>query len=256
MRIPLATAVLLLLLLVGPASADEVIGMGSATTEDGQVVFTLKYRTSLAKTDDESLRIEADVYWQRAIQDVENSGRYRAIFTAVGHVPGEKEDWTRDFVFARRGPGNWHTLEADDRTKLDEPFLRAFFERYDTDALHRLTDATLLYVAPEWEQKTRSETPDMPATRDFDRASFSQVMHRVNFAASSFKHQREILAISVGEDGKTARVESRQTDGGDVLGKHDEVVSRTTDFLELRGRFVLVTKTERVIEKYTKTAAN
>jgi len=210
----------------------------------------------LAKTDDEGLRREADAYWQRAIRDVEASGRVRAIFTAVGHAPGEKQDWSRDFVFARRGPGNWHTLEAEDRTKLDESFVRAFLVRYDADAQHRLTDAMLLYVAPEWEQKTRSETPDMPGTRDFDRATFSQTMQRVNFVASSVKYQRAILAISVGEDGKTARVESRQTVGGDVLGRHDEVVSRATDFVELRGRFVLVTKTERVIEKYSKTAAN
>jgi hypothetical protein len=233
----------------------DVISIGTTTTDDGQVVFALKYRTSLKKDDQAALRKEADAYWQFAVNEVESSGRLRAVFTAVGHVPGEKGDWTADFVFARRGPGNWHTQEPEDRSKIDEPFARAFFERFDLDAQLKLTDAMLLYIAPEWVQRTRSETKGL-VTRDIGRQSLSQGMHLVNFVGQNLTHKREILGIVLGEDGRSARVDSRETDAFDVLGTHREIVSRTADFIELRGRFVLMTKTVKTIEKYEKTAAN
>jgi len=257
MRVVLGAGLLLLMLLIGPASADEIIAIGNATTDEGQVVFTLKYHTSLAKTDDAALRKEADLYWQRAVQDVENSRRLRAVFTAVGHVPGEKEDWTRDFVFARRGPGNWHTLEAEDRTKLDEPFVRVFFERFDADAQRKLTDAMLLYVAPEWVLTTQSEAPNASAQPDMGRADFSRAMHFVLFVASKYKLERKIDRITISKDGLSTEVESHEVEDLDlpVARQHRQTVSRSTDSLELRGRFVLLTKAAAVIEKETETAA-
>jgi len=247
-----------LVFFAGEASAVDlssaIIGIGNDVDGDGKVVFILRYHTYLPMNDAAALRMEADEFWQYIYPDALRSRDVRARLTAVGHVAGEHQDRTVDFVFNRRGYGVWHTQEPEDRTKIDEAFVRAFFERFDVDAQRKLTDALLLYIAPEWVQKMKSKASNFQVRSEFERGELAEVLQGIDYA-QGYKHERRILSILLGEDQRSARVESRQTDSGDALGIHEELVTHTTDFLELRGRFALITKTFKVVEKYERSAS-
>jgi hypothetical protein len=73
-----------------------------------------------------------------------------------------------------------------------------------------------------------------------------------------YRHESEIRQIAIDPDGRGARVDSRELDRTLVhfSEQNSTKLVRTRHYLQIRGNFVLVTKTAYVIEKTKTSSAN
>jgi hypothetical protein len=85
------------------------------------------------------------------------------------------------------------------------------------------------------------------------RTRFTEVMQRVFLVAQEYQHEREILHITIGAEGREARgLTAANSIARGVLqfsGRGSTRVARTGRSLQIRGNFVAVTKTAYVIEE-------
>jgi hypothetical protein len=238
------------------AKPIEVLGTFDSAVDD-QRAFAVKYRTGQALDDGTAVHSEAAMLWQRYFGDAERMGYNRAVFVAVGHAAGAPKDEKADVVFERH-EGAWHMAEVADSTKLDEDYIRAYMGRLDRAEEHKSTSSFLLFLANDWHRTTKSEVEGAKTIADIDRAQFAEVMRRVFLATEEYHHKREIVQIAIDPDGRGARVDSREINRMvmHLSEREATTVARTRHYLQVRGNFVLVTKTSYVIEKTKVSSAD
>ena len=219
----------------------------------------LKYRTSLPLSDMPALRKEVDEIWDRFVMDVEHGGYKTAIISANEPPKGliVTENNSYNFVFEKKDE-SWRTLESNERAqaKLDPDFVKAFVDRVDTALEHNTMNALLLYMANDWTITIVNPGGGTSASQTIDRMNFVSVTYQTFAAASSRRHHREIVDISIAEGGAAAQVESRETEEITVKDQQVAGVERSTDTFELRDNVMLWTKSTSVIESETQTRSN
>ena len=244
------------LLKLGSGSSVEILAVGPLKSTAGWSALTLKYRTQLPLTDVPALRKEADEIWDRFVVDAEHGGYENALISANGPETGSVITTNKSFNFIfQKKDSIWRTLETKDRAnaKLDAAFVTEFVDRLDWLLVHNEINAALLYLASDWTATTTDLTKPPSNPQTIDRMTFATVTRATFAAASRHQHHRDILDISIGEAGNSARVESREIEEITINGRQLGGVEHSIDIFELRGDTMLWTKTTSVIEKRTET---
>jgi len=113
---------------------------------NGWSALNLAYRTKIPSNNIDSLRQEADELWQFFFADAEHSGLSNAIISAVSPPPSTLRT---NFVY-EKADGAWHTLEPNDRKKLDTAFVTELLARLDLYDQNNDVNALLLYLDNNW----------------------------------------------------------------------------------------------------------
>lgn len=255
------------LLLALPASAEQLLKLGSGTSVEilaggplqsaaGWSALMLKYRTQIPLTDVPTLRKEVDEVWDRFVVDAERGGYDNALISANGPETGSVITTNKSFNFVfQKKDRVWRTLETKDRAnaKLDAAFVREFVDRVDWLLIHNEINAALLYLANDWTATVTDLTKSPPSPQTIDRMTFATVTHATLSAATHHQHHRDIIDISINEATDSARVESRETEEVTINGRQIAGVEHSIDIFELRGDVMVWAKTTSVIEKRTET---
>jgi hypothetical protein len=244
------------MLKLGSGSSVEILAVGPLQSTAGWSDLTLKYRTQIPLTDVPALRTEADEIWDRFVVDAERGGYENATVSANGAETGSVITTNKSFNFVfQKKDRIWRTLESKDRAnaKLDAAFVTQFVDRLDWLLIHNEMNAALLYLASDWTATTTDLTKSPSNPQMIDRMTFATVTHATFAAAWHHQHHREILGISIGEAGDSARVESRENEEITINGRQLAGVEHSIDIFELRGDTMLWAKTTSVIEKRTET---
>src|SRR5580658_3335176 len=225
-------------LTLGSGASVEILNVGPLQSTKGWSALVLKYQTSIPLTEMKSLRDEVNEIWDRFEVDVEHGNFQSAIISANEPAKGPivTTNNSYNFIFEKTD-GSWRTLESKERaaTKLDPDFIREFVERVDRTLDHNEMHALLLYLANDWTITIIGPDGDTSGPRIMDRMRFVSETYAAFKAASHRQHHREITAVSVGDEGVSARAESRETEEITVNDRRIAGVERTTDLFELRG---------------------
>jgi tetratricopeptide (TPR) repeat protein len=209
-----------------------ILNMGPLLSPEGWAGLVLVYETALPLEDEAALRREVDEVWQHFIIDVARSRYDKALIVARTSAAARGTRQSTQFGFAARAEG-WIAVERDERAKsgLDAAFVKEFLARFDWLVSNRNGLAASLYLAPDW-----------TATGSANKQAFS--LNRDQFVAAvqqmppGFKHEREIVRTTVAPDGKSALVESRETEIHEQNGTRLKVVGDSVDELVLTGDHV------------------
>jgi len=223
----------------------------------GWSALQLKYRTSLPITDTNSLRNEADELWQRFVIDAEKGGYTSAIISANDSPQGFIVTHNQSFNFVyKKANGAWHTLEAESRERLDRKFVIEFVARLDAADLNSEVNSLALYIADDFVMAMSSEVPGVSLPPKINRAQFATGESATLNASKNHHQHREILGISISKDGLYATVESRESTELEIGNHHFANVVHYQDAFELRGPYMLWTKSNSVTEKQTDVVKN
>jgi ribosomal protein S18 acetylase RimI-like enzyme len=208
--------------------------MAPLVSPDGWTGLVLVYQTALPLDDAPALRREIDQIWQRFVLDVVQSHYDKALIVAQAQAAsGAAAPATTQFRFTAQGDG-WCTAESAERIKagLDAAFVRDFVARFDRLVEQRDGWAAALYLAPDW-RGTATITERGKLVRSvLDRSQFVAAVLVADQQIEDYRHRREISAIAVDPDGRSARIESRET----------ETFRRGVDRIRSDGRSVDVLK--------------
>ena len=211
-----------------------VLSMAPLVSPDGWTGLVLVYQTALPLDDAPALRGEADQIWQRFVLDVVQSHYDKALIVAQAQAAsGAAAPATAQFRFTAQGDG-WCTAESSERIKagLDAAFVRDFVARFDRLVDQRDGWAAALYLAPDW-RGTATITERGKLVRSvLDRSQFVAAVLVADQQIEDYRHRREISAIAVDPDGRSARIESRET----------ETFRRGVDRIRSDGRSIDVLK--------------
>ena len=224
--------------------------MGPVVFTKGPPALMLRYRTATPLSDVPALRVEADELWNRFIVDVERGHYVGAVISANGPDQGHgmiTKGAGYNFIF-KKDDQSWRTLEAGDK-RLDEAFVRAFVGRLDGIFERNQMYALLLYMADDWTVAISKPDDPSAAPQLIDRNTFVTQTSAVLSQAKGLRHTREILKVTVSGDGKTAEVESRETEDFLVNGNKVGDIEHSTDDFRLQDGVMLWTHSKSVREQ-------
>jgi hypothetical protein len=237
---------------LGSGKSVQIISVGPIQFSAGNSALMLKYRTTIPLSDMASLRKEANEIWDRFQIDVEHAGNQQAIVSAnepedgglISHSQGY------NFIFEKKD-GSWRLLEGDGKNpiKLNENFVKEFYDRMDWTYEHNEMNAFLLYLANNY-SGTFTEGTASPQTAD--RMKLAAMTYQTLKATQNYHYQRKILKIHIDNSGTSAQVESQETEQGTVNGHDMNEVEHSIDIIEVRGNSVVVTKTTTSTEDQSK----
>jgi hypothetical protein len=208
---------------------------GPLVTPEGWAGLVLVYETALALDDENALRREVDEIWQHFIVDV-TKARYGKAIIAAKAAPANLSAGrpAAQFLFTS-GKGGWSTSEREGRAAqgLDPQFVRDFIARYDWLVEHHDGVAAALYLAAEWTATLKLTESGKQQTVTLDRNQFVAAVQAVDATIHNYKHQREIVALAVDPDGRSARIESREAETFERGGKSIKMIGTSVDLLTL-----------------------
>jgi hypothetical protein len=246
-------------LTLGSGKSVDILAAGPLQSTHGWTTLILKYRTLIPLGEDAELRREVDEIWDRFVVDVERDGYQTAVITANEPTRGVVATTNKfyGFVFEKRG-GSWRAPESAERVKakLDPAFVTEFLGRLDWLIEHNEMNAAQLYMANGWTATIAQPGSAAPPPQIIDRNRFVAVTHQTFAVAKNLYHHRDITDIAIGDNGTTARVESRETEEMDLNDRHIAGIERSTDSFELQGDAMQWTKTTSIIENQTETRSN
>jgi hypothetical protein len=219
-----------------------VLSMAPLVAPDGWTGLVLVYRTALALDDAPALRREVDQVWQLFVLDVVRSHHDRAMIVAQAPDPGAAAaPSSAQFRFTAQADG-WCASESAERirTGLDAGFVRDFIARFDRLVEQRDGWAAGLYLAPDWRGTATITERGTLVRSTLNRSQFVAAVLVADQQIEDYRHRREITAIAVDPDGRSAKVESRETEtfrrAGDRIrsdGKSVDVLRLIDDHVQL-----------------------
>ncbi len=249
----------------GPAGAGHPVVLNSGKTVDilqvgplfsthGWTALALKYRTQVPIDDLHELRKEVDEIWERFEVDVEAAGHQMAVIMASGPETGWVVTTNRafNFVFEKHG-GSWRGWEGprDAPRRLDEPFVRQLVDRLMWAQQHNNMRALLLHMADDWTLRLGGPKVNPAAPKQVDRRQYVSTLHRVLKIATDRHSEREIVGITIQDEGRAARVVSWAKTQLTINGKRISGEERSTDHFVVQGNYVLWTQSESSIERHS-----
>jgi hypothetical protein len=236
------------LLTLGSGKQVEILSAGPILFGDGKSALVLQYRTQLSMSDLAALRKEADEVWNHFVVDVEKAHYAQAAINAQGPEEGTliKEGRLYSFLYEKQGE-SWRTSEGNHAAplKLDEQNVTEFINRLDWLHDHGEGNALLLYLADDWTGTLPG--PEGPTT--VNRLQLAQDAQQSMGAIEDYHHQRDITKVTVSPDGRSAQVDSRETE----TGIHDftpiNIRETSSDVFEVRGYHILWTKSQTTKEQ-------
>lgn len=225
-RLPLA---------LNSGASVSILSMGPLVSPEGWAGLVLAYETALPLDDTAALRREVDEIWQHFIIDVAKARYGKALI--VAKAPTSSTAPVRPparFLFTVQDNG-WCTAESPDRirTGLDADFVRDFIARYDWLIEHSDGLAASLYLAPAWHATLKVTEQDKEQRSTLDRNQFVATLVAMERLMKDYEHRREIIAITVDPDGKSAKIESREIETVPRAGEKIKTESRSVDVLQL-----------------------
>jgi hypothetical protein len=212
-----------------------VLSMAPLVAPDGWTGLVLNYRTALPLDDAPALRREVDQIWQSFVLDVVRSRHDGAMIVAQApDASGAAAPSSAQFRFTAQADG-WCIAENAERIRagLDAGFVRDFIARFDRLVEQRDGWAAALYLAPDWRGTATITERGKLVRSALDRSQFVAAVLIADQQIEDYRHRREITAIAVDLDGRSARVESRETE---TFRRADERVrsdGRSLDVLRL-----------------------
>lgn len=229
----------------------EILQAGSTRTADGWSGYTLKYRTSLPLEPVAPLRKEADEMWERYADAAEKSGYQNAVISANVFEKGFILTYhkSHSFLFEKRD-GGWRSSDYKDGEsgKIEENFLKEVLDRIDAAYAHKAANALLLYMASDWVIADSQPREGGDRTETLNRAAYLDRIREASAPSVDLKRKRDIVKITVTEDGRGAQVESVVTDAITANGRETSGAGRVIDFFEVRDRALIWTKSARVAQ--------
>jgi hypothetical protein len=212
-----------------------VLSVAPLVAPDGWTGLVLVYRSALALDDTPALRREVDQVWQSFVLDVPRS-RYDAamIVAQAPDASGAAPPPSRQFRFTAQADG-WCASESAERIRagLDAGFVRDFIARFDRLVEQRDGWAAALYLAPDWRGTTTTTERSKLVRSALDRSQFVAAVLVADQQIEAYRHRREITAIVVDPDRRSARVESRETESFRRAGERIRSDGRSVDVLKL-----------------------
>ncbi len=243
------------------AHADEQIKLRSGKTVDvlaiaplvsthGWSALELQYRTTIPLDQMAMLREEADEIWDTFVVDVDKGGYESAVISAnepaQGFIVQSNQGW--NFIFEKID-GSWRTDEPRDRvkSKLDANFVKEFIARLDRLHDRSEMNALLLYMANDFAASLSDETRAGSSPQTLNRMQFVSVENSALSQMTDHHHIREILNISISNNGATAIVTSRESSQMTIGSHKVSGVERSTDTFQLLGDTMLWKRSESAL---------
>ena len=240
-------------MLLGSGKTVEIIDIGPMRYEDGRSALRLNYRTLIPLTDLFSLRKEADEIWDRFVEEVDISGYQEAVISA--YEPKKEgfknSNGSYNFIFKKKEQ-SWRTDEDQSQDKLDEKFVKKFIDRLDWVYDHNEIKAFLVYLANDWTVTFIDQGESSSGSRTIDRKTFAESADQSFSALKDFHHRRDIIRITILEGGRSAEVESRETEEGIINGQNNRLLEHSLDILEFNDRVVTIKKSTVTFERIEK----
>jgi hypothetical protein len=240
---------------LGSGRSVDILSVGPLQSTKGWSALMLKYRTTIPFDQEATLRQEVDEIWDRLVVDAERGGYQSTIISATGPETGSgmvTKSQSFNFAYEKRN-GDWRASESKERVqaKLDRAFVADFMGRVDWAYEHRNFNTLMLYLATDW-TATFADPSTGSETVALDRTKFMTMV----VSADARDHKREILSISVADDGLSARIESRETERTILKDREIATVGRSTDAIALQGNSVVILRSAAIVEKKTETRSN
>jgi hypothetical protein len=209
-----------------------LLSLAPLASPEGWAGLALVYETALPLDDAPALRREVDEIWQRVVPEIVASHADKALI--VARARGTAAHSSVKFLFTAQGDG-WCTAESADRLQagLDPAFVREFIARFDWLVAQRAGWAAALYLAPAWRGTATTTERGKTERSTLDRGQFVAAVQVADQAIQDDLHRREILAIAIDPDGKSARVESREIETFRRGGERIRSDGRSVDVLRL-----------------------
>lgn len=214
----------------------EVVSIKPEKTAKGPALV-MRFNTRTPLSDIARLRKEADELWQHFAINVEAGNFRRAVIRAQSRP---RTDKVVDFVYERRGP-EWRTLEKGlgPGGTLTEGVIRALYARSQDVIKHRNWNVVLLYTAKDL--TISYSFPGVPGAAPFtlDRQGMMAMTRQSVDTIENYDRRSEVVRIDIAADGKSARVESRETEYLTVNGRMVTGTARSiSDFRVSNGAIV------------------
>jgi hypothetical protein len=113
--------------------------------------------------------------------------------------------------------------------------------KMDSYYIHNEINAFLLYLGDNW-TATETDTSGKNKPQTANRNEFATTTHAALNATKNFHHEREILNIKISQDGTSAQVESKETEGGIIQRKSVTMQEHSIDQLELQNNNLIISK--------------
>jgi hypothetical protein len=230
-------------LALSAGGAVTLLGMAPLVARDGWTGLVLIYRTALPLDDAPALRGEVDQVWQRMRPEIVRSRADQVVIVARAAAAPDGTAASAQFRFAAQGDG-WCTAEPAARIQagLDADFVRGFMARFDRLVAQRDGWAAALYLAPHWRGSARITEQGRTDRSVIDRNQFVAALQVADQLLQDDRQQREIVAIAIDPDGRSATVESRETETFRRDGVRIRAVGSAVDVLARVGDHVQLTE--------------